>query len=320
MLSVLVPSESPSRNEDGNALSCCSRKPKRKLGLILILVLAIATLGCVGLGVKVRVKCKEIEGRVWKYFGGKGLRIVVIVNGTAPYIPVIKMLSGGVPVKVYRWSNLTDEERAAVERVLKAYGIPFEFPIVMAVGPPIVYITTGCPVLPPMLKTLMDQHPYYFFQKPGRKYVLMLGYGMNPGMFSKELYELMKKGPVAIYYPDPHLGFANSIVINRTLKLPLNSVIVLKGDRVVKVIPLRVKVKLILFFYSPYCPHCERVLPLVRRISGRFRVRMFDVTRDPTIASRYGIYEVPTMIVVTNRGNVTLVGDKAIEEWIFSGI
>jgi len=294
----------------------------RKISLLVVAVILL--LGCTGvehketLKDKIKVECEKIEGKVWKYFGGEQLSIVVITNNESlGSVEVIKELSGGIPVKVYYWSNLTKDEKLTVENVLEAYSLPLEFPVIMVIGPPIVYINTGNPIIPPILKCLAKQHPYVLFSEPGRKYVFMLGYELNPGMFSEKIRSLMSENKtVAVYYPSPFLGFANSILLNKTLRLPLNCLIVFDGDRIVKVTPLKVNVSRLLFFYSPACPHCEKVLPYIKELAKRMNVTMYDITKNESVAEKYGIYVVPTLIVETNEGEMRLVGENAIMHWI----
>ncbi len=289
-----------------------------------LIVAVILLLGCTGvehketLRDKIKVECEKIEGKVWKYFGGKQLSIVVITNNNSlGSVEVIKELSGEIPVDVYYWSNLSKDEKLAVESVLEAYSLPLEFPVIMVIGPPIVYINTGNPIIPPILKKLAEQHPYVLFSKPGRKYVFMFGYELNPGMFSKKIRSLMSENKtVAVYYPSPFLGFANSILLNKTLSLPLNCLIVFEGDKIVKITPLKVNVSRLLFFYSPACPHCEKVLPYIKKLARRMNVAMYDITKNESIAGKYDIYAVPTLIVETNEGEMRLVGESAIMHWI----
>jgi len=291
--------------------------------LLLLLVTILLVVGCTSikheetLKDKVKLECEKIEGKVWEYFG-KRLSIIVITNESSPeYISMIKALSNGIPVKVYQWSNLSKDEKFTVEEILESYSLPLDFPVIMVIGPPIVYINTGNPVIPPILNRLAEQHPYNLFTKPGEKYVFMFGYEINPGFFSKQIRNLISENKtVAVYYPAPYLGFANSIILNKTLGLPLNSLIVLNGDKIVKITPLKVNITRELFFYSPSCPHCENVMPYIKQLAKKMNITMYDVTKNESIAEKYSIYAVPTLIVETDKGEMRLIGESDIIAWI----
>src|ERR687895_67269 len=54
-------------------------------------------------------------------------------------------------------------------------------------------------------------------------------------------------------------------------------------------------------FGAPWCPPCRRIGPEVdavaAQVAGKARVLSVDVDTDPDVANRYGIQNIPTLLV-----------------------
>ncbi len=58
-----------------------------------------------------------------------------------------------------------------------------------------------------------------------------------------------------------------------------------------------------LFFYTPWCPHCESAQPEIEKVKARHPSIEFldvDVEKDPAMASFYQIKSVPTFVALMN--------------------
>jgi len=57
-------------------------------------------------------------------------------------------------------------------------------------------------------------------------------------------------------------------------------------------------------FYSPHCPPCHRLAPIVDKLAedyaGRAVVVKVDVQKLPQIAQQFGVYGTPTVIILKN--------------------
>lgn len=66
-------------------------------------------------------------------------------------------------------------------------------------------------------------------------------------------------------------------------------------------------------FYASWCPHCQRMMPIVAQIkellSGQVNVYQFDIDQNSELASENGADSVPTFIIYRN----------GKEEWRESG-
>lgn len=58
----------------------------------------------------------------------------------------------------------------------------------------------------------------------------------------------------------------------------------------------------LVMFYSPACPYCRKLMPIVDRLApeyaGRARIAKIDIDRNKTIASQLSVNAVPTMVFV----------------------
>lgn len=57
-------------------------------------------------------------------------------------------------------------------------------------------------------------------------------------------------------------------------------------------------------FYASWCPHCQRMMPIVDQIKtlleGKVNVYQFDIDKNSELASQEGAESVPTFIVYRN--------------------
>ncbi|MEQ8858479.1 MAG: thioredoxin [Pseudomonadales bacterium] len=57
-------------------------------------------------------------------------------------------------------------------------------------------------------------------------------------------------------------------------------------------------------FYADWCAPCKAIAPVVadlaRRYHGRLDVRKVDVDQSPSLASRFGVRGIPTLILFKN--------------------
>lgn len=62
-------------------------------------------------------------------------------------------------------------------------------------------------------------------------------------------------------------------------------------------------------FYSPYCPPCHRLAPIVDKLAedyeGRALVVKVDVQKLPQIAQQFGVQGTPTVVILQNGEEVT---------------
>ncbi|MCH5345606.1 MAG: thioredoxin family protein [Muribaculaceae bacterium] len=66
-------------------------------------------------------------------------------------------------------------------------------------------------------------------------------------------------------------------------------------------------------FYATWCPHCQRMMPIVAQIAelleGKVPVRQFDIDKNQQLADSENVESVPTFIIYVN----------GTEEWRHSG-
>ncbi len=64
---------------------------------------------------------------------------------------------------------------------------------------------------------------------------------------------------------------------------------------------LSAPVPALVFFYSPTCPYCRMLSPVVDEIAVKFEgaalVARIDVTTNPVVSQQYGIQGVPTLLL-----------------------
>jgi thioredoxin 1 len=62
-------------------------------------------------------------------------------------------------------------------------------------------------------------------------------------------------------------------------------------------------------FYSPHCPPCHRLAPIVDKLAedyeGRAVVAKVDVQKLPQIAQQFGVYGTPTVVILQDGQEVT---------------
>ena len=66
-------------------------------------------------------------------------------------------------------------------------------------------------------------------------------------------------------------------------------------------------------FYATWCPHCQRMMPIVAQIAelleSKVPVRQFDIDKNQQLADSENVESVPTFIIYVN----------GTEEWRHSG-
>jgi thioredoxin 1 len=64
---------------------------------------------------------------------------------------------------------------------------------------------------------------------------------------------------------------------------------------------IRASIPVVVDFWAEWCGPCHRVAPLVEEIAleydGQLKVAKMDVERNPSIATRYGVRGIPTLIL-----------------------
>ena len=76
----------------------------------------------------------------------------------------------------------------------------------------------------------------------------------------------------------------------------------------------------LLVFTSPTCAPCKlQQMPIVNRLmqrwGDRLELRIVDVTRQPDVAHRFGVWSLPTTIVLDPAGNVSAINQGVASEW-----
>lgn len=65
------------------------------------------------------------------------------------------------------------------------------------------------------------------------------------------------------------------------------------------------------FFYSPSCPHCQNIIPLIKQLSQEYywhSWKAYDVAKGS-----YDVSGIPTIRIKDNCYNVEIVGDTPIQ-------
>ncbi|MDE6295602.1 MAG: thioredoxin family protein [Muribaculaceae bacterium] len=66
-------------------------------------------------------------------------------------------------------------------------------------------------------------------------------------------------------------------------------------------------------FYATWCPHCQKMMPVVAdvkaRLEGRANVYQFDIDQNNELANELKVNSIPTFIIYKN----------GVEEWRASG-
>jgi len=62
--------------------------------------------------------------------------------------------------------------------------------------------------------------------------------------------------------------------------------------------------KQLLYFTAPWCGPCQRIKPQIEQLLGQMPIRFIDVDRDKSAVDKYGVKNVPTVIMIDQQGNV----------------
>jgi thioredoxin 1 len=70
----------------------------------------------------------------------------------------------------------------------------------------------------------------------------------------------------------------------------------------------------LLFFHATWCGPCEVIHPMVRQLANEVPIRDVDVDREPALARRYRIRQVPTLVRLENgKEHSRIVGQVSAE-------
>jgi len=69
--------------------------------------------------------------------------------------------------------------------------------------------------------------------------------------------------------------------------------------------------KQVLYFTATWCGPCQQLKPQMEQLTSQIPIRFIDVDRDKSSVDKYGIRNVPTVIVIDQQGTMTnrLVGN-----------
>jgi thioredoxin 1 len=77
-------------------------------------------------------------------------------------------------------------------------------------------------------------------------------------------------------------------------------------------------------FFATWCPHCQRMIPIVNRIrdvlAGKVDVYQFDLDKSSEIAEREMIETVPTFIVYKDGSEVWRKSGELSADYLYSVI
>lgn len=304
----------------------------------------------------------KIEGDLWAALGAGNeseyfaFKILIVTDGTGKYNDTLKdfeeyMKENGVSVVKMNYSEMNESVKQALWRVLALYGLPEDLPIIVAVKPPVVYISCGGETpLPdvPMLYYLEKYHPMNFFDAKGTR-VAIMAKDANVEELKQLVDMLDKKGiETAVYYKVDVFGFASARVLDVALDREDSYVVIAEDGYLKEVLPLdKAYRKLqnlpaateaantepaateiinvesenvsVYFFYSPTCPHCEEVMPYVKELAktGKAKFTFCDVTGEMSnecvaLIKEIGIDGVPTAVVKAENKTRVLVGSDEV--------
>ena len=60
--------------------------------------------------------------------------------------------------------------------------------------------------------------------------------------------------------------------------------------------------KKFLYFSADWCQPCKQLGPIMERVSQNIPVQKINVDNDPNLSKRYGVRNVPTVILVRDGG------------------
>jgi len=61
--------------------------------------------------------------------------------------------------------------------------------------------------------------------------------------------------------------------------------------------------KKILYFSSTWCGPCKQLAPIMESLQGEINYEKVDVDSNTELSTKYGIRNIPTLILVDNNGN-----------------
>lgn len=71
-------------------------------------------------------------------------------------------------------------------------------------------------------------------------------------------------------------------------------------------------------FYASWCPHCQRMMPIVadvkKRVEGRAVVAQFDIDENTELSDQEGVETIPTFILYKNGREVWRQSGEMAEE------
>ncbi len=56
--------------------------------------------------------------------------------------------------------------------------------------------------------------------------------------------------------------------------------------------------KEILYFSAPWCAPCKQLGPIIESLSGQINYRKINVDNDTELSTKYGVRNIPTLILV----------------------
>ena len=62
--------------------------------------------------------------------------------------------------------------------------------------------------------------------------------------------------------------------------------------------------KKILYFSASWCGPCKQLAPIMESLQGEINYEKVDVDSNTELSTKYGIRNIPTLILVDNNGNV----------------
>jgi thioredoxin 1 len=91
---------------------------------------------------------------------------------------------------------------------------------------------------------------------------------------------------------------------------------------------LAAPIPVVVDFTAEWCPPCHAIAPSLEQISdelaGKVKIAKLDVDSDPAISARYGIRNMPTLIVFRNGEPIAMQVGAApknrLADWIKSAI